>query len=387
MELGVNYPKPIISIHEVGAAIDVLDQCTLLLTLSAPPHLITAPLQSILSLQQAVEVLDLTSAASASEPTTRHPYRQPSQPLKEAQPSQGIAVSTGGGTTEGTELHFQEYASSGGGTSSHPASGLAAAANRSGDASQPASSHPASAGINMRFNMSYDQADSATGGQSSGRGTQPAAAALVSGALAAQDGSGAKPTAPKPGGGGAFDYPRYRQTHGDHGGHYIDVRQVPTEAVKAAAKAAASGRLQSLKQIPGMRDEVVQIGAMARMVRDSDSAWAAAAPGSGRAAGVGAGQAMSGSSCSDGEDGEGECMSEEVVSNTVGLSMPQASGFSGLLGRAAVVRGEALKAAALGQHDGGGALRDDAEMEEAGETDEVMSGPVAVTGHKRVWGA
>ena len=346
-----------------------------------PPHLVL-PSQSILSLQQAVEVLDLTSAASASEPTTRHPYRQPGQPLKEAQPSQGIAVSTGGGTTEGTELHFQEYASSGGGTSSHPASGPAAAGNRSGDASQPASSHPASAGINMRFNMSYDQADSATAGQSSGRGTQPAAAALVAGALP-QDGGSAVPAASKP---GTFDYPRYRQTHGDHGGFYIDVRQVPTEAVQAAAKAAASGRLQSLKQIPGMRDEVVQNGVMARMVRDSDSAWAAAAPGSGRAAGAGAGQAVSGSSCSDGEDGEGECMSEEVVSNTVGLSMPQASGFSGLLGRAAVVRGEALKAEALGQHDGG-ALHHDAEMEEAGETDEVMSGPVAVTGHKRVWEA
>ena len=30
MELGVNYPKPIISIHEVGAVIKGLDRCTCL---------------------------------------------------------------------------------------------------------------------------------------------------------------------------------------------------------------------------------------------------------------------------------------------------------------------------------------------------------------------
>ena len=38
MELGVNYPKPIISIHEVGAVIKGLDRCTCLPDL--PPLLI-----------------------------------------------------------------------------------------------------------------------------------------------------------------------------------------------------------------------------------------------------------------------------------------------------------------------------------------------------------
>lgn len=132
-----------------------------------------------------------------------------------------------------------------------------------------------------------------------------------------------------------------------------------------------------------MRDEAVFIGAMARQVRDSDSAWAAAPPvhwGNARAREQQ--PVLEESSCSDADDAE--CMSEEVVSNTVGLSMPQASGFSGLMGRAATVRKEALRQAAAGQqHDKEG---EDADMGETGG-DEVMSGPerATVAGHKRSW--
>lgn len=177
-----------------------------------------------------------------------------------------------------------------------------------------------SAGIGIRFNLTYDQVESASSQQhyqNSG-----AVSAERNGTI--QSKVGTSVTA-------GFDYPKYRQSHGTHKGHYIDVRLVPREAVQAAADAAANGRMHPLKNIPGMRDEAVAIGAMARMIRDSDSAWAAAA-GSHRAAGGSEGgrEASAGGS-SEGDDCD--CMSEEVVSNTVGLSNVQASGFSGLMDR------------------------------------------------------
>lgn len=99
-----------------------------------------------------------------------------------------------------------------------------------------------------------------------------------------------------------------------------------------------------------------------------------------------------------GEDDEDDCMSEEVVSNTVGLSMPQPSGFSGpqchlnRSGRAVGDRDGAMRAAngkkLQGQEEAEATYRDvDDEMGEVG-MDEVMSGPtVGLVGQKRVWGA
>ena len=220
-----------------------------------------------------------------------------------------------------------------------------------------------SAGI--RFNLTYDQVESSKYQRPSADGN-----ASLDGERAAVAAADRSVPEAKAGPNAGFDYPRYRQSHSMHKGNYIDVRLVPREVIQAAAEAAANGRTHQLRHIPGMRDEAVAIGVMARMVRDSDSAWAAA--GSPRAEGSDGRAASEGASDGDNSD----CMSEEVVSNTVGLSNIQASGFSGMMGRAAAVRGAALKAD-IGQ----GECDDEVDMAEA--ADEVMSERAG--GHKRTW--
>jgi hypothetical protein len=122
------------------------------------------------------------------------------------------------------------------------------------------------------------------------------------------------------------------------------VRLIPEEDVKEAAAAAASGRLHGRGSIPGLRDAAVRAASLARMVRDSGSAWcmsnAAAAHHLRKEVRADQMRLHSRTNCVghsagyESDEGVGdeeeECVSEEVVSNTVGLELPQASGFSGL---------------------------------------------------------
>ncbi|GAX82688.1 hypothetical protein CEUSTIGMA_g10114.t1 [Chlamydomonas eustigma] len=132
-----------------------------------------------------------------------------------------------------------------------------------------------------------------------------------------------------------FDYPRYRERQGRDCRRYIDVRLVPEEDVKEAAAAAAHGRLHGRCSIPGLRDAAIRAASLARMIRDSDSAWCmpyAAGHGGERNPDHHLLHLQAGRQDVDYDDEEeedDECVSEEVVSNTVGLGLPQASGFSG----------------------------------------------------------
>jgi len=294
VELGVNYPRPIISIH-----------------------------QSILSLQSAVEQLDMASGAISSERTgTRHPCRQAYNPLPPATdvPSASVFAAPSIGAVA-------QSLSSPAGSFAFPDTGMSGPSG-SGRAGMPGSSGE----------TSQHQPKLCFNGLSGSEGSTPSSGSDKVTAVKVL------PNTCPPAG---FDYPKYRLSHGCHKGHYIDVRLVPAEAVKAAAAAAraagASGRVPELMPIPGLRDEAAHIAAMVHQLKDTASEMRGGAGGADGAAGAmhpfRPGVNKHGQPLSSDLSEDEEAMSEEVVSNTVGLFMPQASGASRL--RAAPVKSAA----------------------------------------------
>lgn len=353
------------------------------------------------------QVLDASAAAACSDRTTRHPYRLAhnslappisAQPVPEAAPSVfadpsraigAVAKSwvATPGTTEATEVHFAHNAASNQ-HSADPVSGS------NGSCQQRMSL------LHQRLRNAVDGCGTGTGTGTVGSTATPTVS--QAGNVEARPAAVEKVQAPGGGLTPGFDYPRYRQSHNKHHGHYIDVRLVPPEEVRAALLAdtaaiapilgdgRARGGPVALLPIPGMRDAAGEQAALGQPAHDGDSAWAPAGrPGRRGMDGptrtfANDGAMSEGSS----ESGSGdECMSEEVVSNTIGLCMPQPTMVSGPAGGA---NGRGKRPKGTGSLAGSGDEGDEGEADSrrprAGMRAQLLEGLVVMQGDRAMEG-
>mmetsp|Transcript_6370 Transcript_6370/g.14137 ORF Transcript_6370/g.14137 Transcript_6370/m.14137 type:complete len:935 (-) Transcript_6370:1153-3957(-) len=405
VELGVNYPRPIITIQE-----------------------------SVLNLQHAVGVLD-KSCVTSSERSTKHPYRMPGsvgggtkpsgsdqiqQPPRSAVDYQygaaaAAAVDEGVGAVSGSGVSTRDGNRDGQGVSS----------GQRGRSSEP-NSYPTGGGTGSGTGTGTNAAlqqyvSHAFGGPGTAAGlTGDSNDRMVAAAAAAATGTGT-PTATRSGAtcdpehvvqaqagasnGTGYHYPKYHRRHGGRHGFYIDVRLVDRDlmlaqlqALRSAARAAApnnGGGLARVHSPPGLARAAAVAAAMAAPAVEGDSMyqreddaaarWAAGRRGGSwrRDLGIGGEELEEEEEDSEGSSND-EAMSEEVVSNTVGLSMPQNTACSGQAARGTAAA--ARRAAALAGMQNGSPRAADVVLEgveAAAQEHSLQRGTGTAYGHER----